>query len=299
MVGRKNAVERLWDVLIYGILILIALSCILPILNVLAMSLSSRDAALSGRVGLWPVGFNIYSYKYLIDRPQFTNGLWVSVKRLVIGVPYNMFLILITAYPLSKRNDQLRGRMVYVWFFVFTMLFGGGLIPTYMTVRTLGLLNKIWVLIIPGGVMVWNIILMMNFFRSVPPALEESAFVDGAGYMTSLFRIYIPLSLPAMATIGLFVGVAHWNAWFDGLIYMSNPENYPLQTYIYTLITSASRILEDSASNDPELMLYIQTITDKTIKSSQIFLAALPILLAYPFLQRYFMTGIKLGSVKE
>ncbi|NLB19204.1 MAG: carbohydrate ABC transporter permease [Syntrophomonadaceae bacterium] len=299
MVYKETPGELFVDILIYVIMIILAISCLLPLLIVLAISFSNRDAAMAGKIGLWPVGFTTLSYKFLMDRPAFLKALVVSLKRIVIGVPYNMLMILFTAYPLSKTKRQLRGRNIYAWYFVFTMLFGGGLIPTYMTIKTVGLIDKFLVLIVPGGVLVWNIILMMNFFRSVPQSLEEVAFVDGAGYVTTLFKIYIPLSLPAMATISLFTMVAQWNAWFDGLIYMTNSQNYPLQTYIYTIITSASKILDSYGAADPEMLKYIQTITDKSIKSAQIFLAALPILCVYPFLQKYFMTGIKLGSVKE
>ena len=216
---------------------------------------------------------------------------------MVIGVPVNMLLILITAFPLSKRRDQLKGRMAYAWYFVITMIFYGGLVPTYMTVRSLKLLDTVWALILPGAVMVWNTLLMMNFFRNIPAALEESAFVDGAGYMTVLLHINIPLSVPAIAAVGLFVAVFHWNSWFDGLIYMNTPSNYPLQTYIYTIITAKVALMKEMFN--PERMRMMEKISDKTIKSAQIFLAALPILLLYPFLQRYFISGIILGSVKE
>lgn len=299
MVRKRTFGEIIFDVLIYGTMILLGLSCILPILNTLAISFSSRNAAMAGEVGLWPKDFNLLSYQYLTTRPAFFRALVVSVKRILFGVPYNMIMILITAYPLSKRPDQLKGRMIYAWYFVFTMIFSGGLIPTYMTVKAVGLMGSIWSLIIPGGVMVWNIILMMNFFRSVPPALEESAFVDGAGYLVALWKIYVPLSLPAMATIGLFVCVAHWNAWFDGLIYMQKTVDYPLQTYIYTVVTNAAALFESTHTTDPEMLRYIQNITDKTVKCAQIFLAALPILCIYPLLQKYFMKGLVIGSVKE
>ncbi|MCI6908289.1 MAG: carbohydrate ABC transporter permease [Clostridiales bacterium] len=299
MVQRKSKGERIVDIFIYICMIFLAISCILPFANVLALSFSSKDAATAGKVGLWPIGFNFLSYQYLLRDSQFFTSLWVSVKRILIGVPYNMLMILFTAYPLSKNKNQLTGRQVYIWFVVFTMLFGGGLVPTYMVIKEVGLMGSFWALIIPGGVLVWNVILMMNFFRSVPPALEEAAFVDGAGYVRTLFSIYIPLSLPAMATIGLFTAVAQWNAWFDGLIYLSDPSTYPLQTYIYTIISEASNALNDIRGADAEEMRYLMTISDKTIRSAQVFLAALPILLVYPFLQKYFMSGIKLGAVKE
>lgn len=299
MVSKKGPVEIIADVLIYAIMIILGFSCILPFINVLAISFSSKHAALAGRVSLWPIDFTTLSYKYLLQDEQFFRSLWVSFKRIVLGVPYNMLMILLTAYPLSKRKAQFKGRQIYVWFIVFTMLFNGGLVPTYMVIKEVGLLGSFWALIIPAGVLVWNVILMMNFFRSVPVALEEAAFVDGAGHMRCLFSIYIPVSLPAMATIGLFTAVAQWNAWFDGLIYLNDPTTYPLSTYIYTLVNQAATLLQESGVTDPEKMRYLETISDKTIRCAQIFLGALPILMVYPFLQKYFMAGIKLGAVKE
>lgn len=299
MIEKKGPVEIIADVLIYTVMTLLALSCILPFINVLAISFSSKHAAIAGKVALWPVDFTWLSYKFLLKDVQFFRSLFVSLKRIVIGVPYNMLMILLTAYPLSKSKEHFRGRQIYVWYIVFTLLFSGGLVPTYMVVKEVGMLGSFWALIIPGGVLVWNVILMMNFFRSVPSALEEAAFVDGAGHIQCLFRIYIPLSLPAMATIGLFTAVAQWNAWFDGLIYLSDPKGYPLSTYIYTMVTGTANIIQETGLTDPEQLRYIEKISDKTLRCAQIFLGALPILMVYPFLQRYFMAGIKLGAIKE
>ena len=299
MKRKKPVGEIVADVLFHVIMVLLALSCILPFINVLAISFSSRNAAIAGNVGLFPVEPTILSYKYLMRDDQFFKSFLVSFKRIILGVPYNMLMILFTAYPLSKSKEQFRGRQIYIWIVVFTMLFSGGLVPTYMVIKEVGLMGTFWALIIPGGVLVWNIILMMNFFRSVPAALEEAAFVDGAGYIRTLFIIYIPLSLPAMATIGLFTAVAQWNAWFDGLIYLSDPNTYPLSTYIYTMVNQMSQALDGARVADPEMLRYLDKISDKTIRCAQVFLGALPILMVYPFLQKYFMSGIKLGAVKE
>jgi len=294
---KKSVMERCFDVLIYAIMITLALTCILPLIHGLAISFSSKDAAMGGFVALWPVQLTTMSYSYILEKPDFLRSLLISVERIAIGVPVNMLLILITAYALSKRPSDFRGRTLYAWYFVFTMLFSGGLIPVYMTIRALGLLNSLGALVLPGAVQVWNIILMLNFFRSLPRALEESAFIDGAGHFRVLWSIFLPLSKPALATIGLFVLVGHWNSWFDGLIFMSSPAKYPLQTYIQTIITSVTTIA--TATFDGENWKKYAVISDKTIKASQVFLAALPILAIYPLLQRYFMSGLVLGSVKE
>ena len=182
-----------------------------------------------------------------------------------------------------------------MWYLVFCMLFSGGLIPLYMTVTTLGIQNTIWSLVLPGAVPIFSVILIMNFFRSLPKELDEAAEIDGAGSWYALIRIYIPLSLPAMATVTLFSIVGHWNAFFDGLIFMSKPENYPLQTYIQQLVFSFS----SESGMSTEQMIAAMKTSDKTLNAAKLMVAMLPILVIYPFLQRFFVHGIVMGSVKE
>ncbi len=275
-------------------LILLSLSCLLPFIHVLAVSFSSSYAAMTGGVKLWPVEFTTKSYEFVVQKSEFIRALGISFIRVVLGLFVNMFLTVLTAYPLAREKKDFRGRTLYVWIFVFTMLFSGGLIPWYLTIRAAGLINSIWALVLPGALPVFNVILLLNFFRGLPNELEESAFMDGAGHWRILWGIYIPLSIPALATILLFTIVGHWNSWFDGLILMNSPRNYPLQTYLQTLvIQSNSTILSQASAR------LLKSISDRTVKSAQIFLGALPVLLIYPFLQRYFMTGLVLGSVKE
>ena len=209
-----------------------------------------------------------------------------------------MFMIVMTAYPLSKTTREFRGRQIYMWYFLFAMLFDGGIIPKYVTFNTYGLLNSFWALILPGMVSIWNIILMMNFFRSVPPALVEAARIDGANDFQILWKIYVPLSKAAMATIGLFVTVQHWNSYFDGLMYLNNSKDYPLQTYLQTVIRAADALLNNPNINLEQYEM-ISRISDKTIKCANVFLVALPILMVYPFLQKYFVKGLVMGGVKE
>jgi putative aldouronate transport system permease protein len=199
-----------------------------------------------------------------------------------------------TAYPLSKETSQFRLRTFYVWLFVFTILFSGGLIPWYLTVKSLGLINTIWALVLPGALAVFNVILLLNFYRSLPKELEESSRIDGAGHFATLWKIYVPLSLPALATTGLFTMVGHWNSWFDGMLLMNQPDKYPLQTFLQTIIINLDyRFLK---TQDAELII---KLSDRTSKAAQIFVAAFPILIVYPFLQRFFIKGIVMGSVKE
>ncbi len=285
--------RRVFVVVNYILLAFLALLCLFPLLHILALSFSSSAAADTGRVVLWPVEFTTAAYEYAFGNPQFLRSFATSIERVVLGVTVNMTLTILVAYALSKESNVLRGRTVYVWFFVITMLFGGGLIPTFMVVQSTGLLDSIWALVLPKALPVFNVILLLNFFRGLPKELEEAAFVDGAGHWRVLWNVYLPLSKPALATITLFTIVAHWNSWFDGIIYMNSPENYPLQSYLQTLV------VQDSLSvRSPEELEILREISNRTYKAAQIFLAALPVLAVYPFLQRYFVKGIVLGSVK-
>lgn len=275
------------------LLVLVAILCIFPLIHIIAVSFSSSAATAAGQVKLWPVEFTWASYEYTASRGEFWQSMWVSIKRLVLGTPLNLLLTILVAYPLSKESQALRLRLVYAWLFFLTMLFHGGLIPWYVTLKQYGLLNSIWALVLPGAVPVFSVILLLNFFREVPKELEEAALIDGASHWTTLWRIYVPISKPALATLALFSMVEHWNSWFDGLILMSNPNNYPLQSYIQTIViqTNLSNVSRDE-------LLNLAQISDRTLKASQIFLGSLPIIMAYPFLQKYFVKGIVLGSVK-
>jgi len=278
----------------YGLLLLLAVSCILPLVYVLALSLSSSSAASAGLVKLWPVDFTLKAYDFILAKPAFSRSIVVSLERVALGTAINMLLTLVTAYPLSKEARSFKSRTWYAWFFVFTILFNGGLIPWYMTIQMTGINDTIWALVLPGAVPVFNVILLLNFYRKLPKELEESAFIDGASHWRTLLAIYVPLSLPAMATVALFTIVHHWNSWFDGLILMNRQEHYPLSTYIQTIMTQINL-----TTLNEQQMKELADVSDRTAKAAQFFLAMLPILLVYPFLQKYFITGIVMGSVKE
>ena len=297
MVRSQSLSNRTVDLVILLALVLTALISLYPLWYTIALSVSDQAAANAGKVTVWPVGFNLTSYQIILDDDKFFRAFGVSVKRVVLGGVLNFILTVIMAYPLSLENKQFRGRNLYMWYLVFCMLFSGGMIPLYMTITTLGMQNTIWSLVIPGAVPIFNVILIMNFFRSLPKELNEAAVVDGAGPWYTLMRIYIPLSLPAMATVTLFSIVGHWNSFFDGLIYMSKPENYPLQTYIQQLVVSISPEAMSNLTSDQ--LIQLMKASDKTLNAAKLMVAMIPILLIYPFLQRYFVHGIVLGSVKE
>lgn len=293
MLTQKTTGEKVFSVFNVIILLAIALTCLLPFLNVLAISLSSNAMASSGAVTFLPKGFTLSSYQFLLTKGAFWAAFGVSIKRVVLGVVLNMLITIITAYPLSKASARFPGRSIYLWYFFFTMLFSGGLVPGYMLINELGLMDSIWALILPSTVPVWNIILMLNFFRTIPTEMEEAAYMDGAGHLRILFQIYVPCSLPSIATLTLFCTVGHWNAWFDGLLYMNRPENYPLQSYLQTIFVDIQSMGVSSDNYD-----LIRELSDRTLKSAQIILATVPILAVYPFLQKYFVSGLTLGSVK-
>jgi putative aldouronate transport system permease protein len=290
---RTSKSRKIFIVFNYAFLSITAFVCILPLINILAVSFSSSSAAAAGYVKLWPVNFTTASYEYAVSKREFVDAFFISMKRISLGFFINIAMAISIAYPLSKEKKDFKWRNVYAWFFIITMLFSGGLIPTYMTIKSLGLLDTIWALVLPGAVPVFNVILLMNFFRGLPREIEEAAYIDGASYWTSLLKIFIPLSKPAIATITLFTLVGHWNAWFDGLIYMNSPKNYPLQSYLRTIVITLDT---NTLSSSEQLLL--TDISDRTFKAAQVFLAALPVLMVYPFLQKYFMKGLVMGSVK-
>ncbi len=291
----KASVARNAFVVCNGLLLTaITIIGIAPFVHLLAVSLSSNTAALASEVSLWPVGFTLEAYGYLGQKVEFLRSLRVTLERVVLGTAVNMLLVVMTAYPLSKEVRQLRIRTYYVWFFAVTMFFGGGLIPTFVVVKETGLIDTIWALVLPGALSVWHTVMLLNFFRSIPKELEEAAFIDGATHWRLLWTIVLPVSKPAIATIFLFTVVGHWGAWFDGILYMNSPEGYPLQTYLSTLVTSLNK-----ASMTIDDLSVLENLSDKTLRSAQIFLGALPIMLLYPFLQKHFTKGITVGSVKE
>ncbi|WP_407944605.1 carbohydrate ABC transporter permease [Paenibacillus swuensis] len=283
---------RLFTFANYLILLAIGLLCVLPMFHLLAVSFSSKGPANANLVGLWPIGFTTEAYAEAFTNTKYLKSFLVTFERIALGVTINMILTFLLAYPLSKESRDFPLRSVYVWFIVFTMLFGGGLIPSYMLMKQLHLMDTIWALVLPGAVPVFNVIMLLNFFRQLPKELEESAFMDGASHMVSLIRIYVPLSMPAIATLTLFSVVGHWNSWFDGLIYMKSPDHYPLQTYLQILLEQTKNAITLDGAKQ------ISEVAKRSLYSAQIFMAMLPILLVYPFLQKYFVKGIVLGSVK-
>ncbi len=289
----RSRAEKIFGVVNLILLALLAVVCAAPIVNTLAVSFSNSAEVAAGHVLFWPKKFTLDAYEFILTRSAFFDSLVITLKRLALGTVIQMVLVVLCAYPLSMENKDFRMRTVYVWIFVFTMLFGGGVVPLYLTVKQAGMLGTIWALVIPGCVPVYNILLMLNAFRSLPRELSESFSIDGAGHLRTMLQLYVPLSKATLATILLFTMVGHWNSWFDGMLYMNSPESYPLATYLRSVIISF-----DFTKVNSEDAYLLARISTRTSKCAQIIVSMVPIMLVYPFLQKYFVKGVVMGSVK-
>lgn len=295
MVRFKSREDAMMEAVITVLLVITLVVCILPLMNVLALSFSGKEAAIAGRVSFWPVDFTLTSYEYLMQDTRFFRAFGVSVVRVLLGGAINVLMCLTMGYALSQEREEFPARNRYMWLLIFTMLFNGGLVPWYFSIKYTGIMNTIWALVVPGAVPVFNVILLMNFFRNLPRPVRESAQLDGAGEFQMLVRIYIPLALPAIATVTLFSVVGHWNNFFDGMLLIDKADNVPLQTYIQSLTVKTSE-LSTLGLTAEQMML---RMSQRTFNAAKIVVSTVPILMIYPFMQRYFITGITLGSVKE
>jgi putative aldouronate transport system permease protein len=294
MVKDNTLGSLLIDIVVTVVLVTLALSTILPLWYTLCLSLSDKSAAAAGLVTLWPVGFNLTSYQSIVGDIQFFNSFWISIQRVVLGTGAELIATLLMAYPLSKSVRQFPARNVIMWFLIFAWLFSGGLIPWYQTMKSIGMINNIWGLVLGNSLPIFNVILAVNFFRNLPREIEEAALIDGAGPWQIFLQIYLPLSKPMIATIALFSMVYHWNEFFNGLVLSTRQAFYPLQTYIQQQI-----VVINTATLTQDQIQMLNEISNQTLNAAKIFIAMIPILLIYPFLQRYFIQGITLGSVKE
>ncbi len=292
MIQEKSLGSRLFDIANHLLLLLFGLACLFPMIHIVAVSLSNRAASMGGFVTLWPIGFTLQNYMEILQAGPVYQAFLVSVYRTVLGTALNMVMTILAAYPLSKSSEELKGRSVFMWIVLIAMLFNGGLIPWFLVIRNLGLLNSLWALILPGALPIWNVILLMNFFREIPKELEEAAIIDGASYWGTLIHIYLPLSVPALATLTLFAAVFHWNAWFDGMILIMDNAKYPIMTFLRTVVVDMNLQILSVNMED------IFNLSDRSIRAANIVVATVPILIVYPFLQRYFIHGIRLGAVK-
>lgn len=281
--------NRLFDIINHSILFIVAIVCVLPFVYVLAVSFASPAEVAKGGLILWPKEWSLVSYQYIFSSDTLPRSLLVSIYITVVGTLINLAFTSLMAYPLSK--PHLRGRNPILLGVLITMLFSGGMIPTYFVVNGLNLTNTLWSLMIPNAISAFNLIVLKNFFQQIPDGLENSAKIDGCNDLGVLIRIVLPLSLPAMATFGLFYAVAHWNTFFNAILYINDNEKWPIQVLLREIVILAQSRVGDSSFDEMD-------VQPLTIRMAVIVFATVPILLVYPFLQKHFAKGVMLGSVK-
>uniref|UniRef100_UPI00119D0695 carbohydrate ABC transporter permease n=1 Tax=Paenibacillus terrae TaxID=159743 RepID=UPI00119D0695 len=286
--------DRIFNVINYVILILVTLVVLYPLVFVLSASLSDPQTVLRGEMLLWPKGINLNSYEKIFQNKDIISGFTNTLIYTTLGTAINLVMTILAAYPLSRRDFV--GRNGIMALLVFTMFFSGGLIPTYLLIKNLGMLNTLWVMIIPNAVSIWNIIIMRTFFQqSIPHELQEAATIDGCSNIQILTRIILPLSMPIIAVTILFYAVGHWNAFFSALLYLTDKDKFPLQLVL-------REILIQGQTNDMVKMSTESAIKQQRevegIKYAVLVVANIPVLVLYPFLQRYFVKGVMIGAIK-
>lgn len=291
MIKGKSYGDTVLNVTVYMLLTIFALCTLLPFANVLSKSVSAQWAVVSGKVSILPVGFQLETMKFVVSSRDFVNSFSISVFITVVGGVLSILLTAFSAYPLSKKH--IPGVKSVLIIYIFTMLFNGGIVPNYMLIKNLKLLNTVWALILPGMISVFNLLIIKNYYESLPESMEESAKLDGASNITILFRIIIPLSIPVIATISLFYAVAYWNDFFNAMMYITNPRLRPLQLFMMGIVKYTANM--DELLKDPDKMLNIPA---EGISAATIIASTIPIVLVYPFLQKYFIKGIIIGSEK-
>lgn len=285
--------DKLFVVLNYVFLSIVALLVLYPLLFVVSASFSNPQYVISGEMWLWPKEFTVDAYEKVFKNKEIINGFINTLKYTVVGTALNVVMTILAAYPLSRKD--LKGRNFLMAFIVFTMFFSGGLIPTYLLIRDLNMLNTFWVMIIPNAVAVWNIIIMRTFFQGIPAELEESAKIDGSGNFRILWSIVLPLSFPVIAVMVLFYSVGHWNSYFQALIYLQDEDKFPLQLILRQILIQGQT--DDMIKGTSESFL-AQQLSVEGLKYAVLIVANLPMLMLYPFLQKYFVKGVMIGSLK-
>ena len=288
-IKRTSTVFTIFNVIIMAILVLIT---IYPFYYVIVGSISGNNVGAQEVYFLYPVDLDFGAYNMVFSTTSIPRAYMNTVFVTVVGTILSLLLTILTAYPLSK--SRLRGRSFFTMLFYFTMLFSGGLIPTYLVIRDLGMIDSLWSLILPRLVSVYNMLLMINYFKSIPDGLEESATIDGANDLKILVRIILPLSMPILATLTLFYAVSYWNIWFDAIMYLNSNRYFPLQLVLRDIVQSVDMTYVGGGGGD-------FTMSDTTIQSvrlATIVVAILPIMMVYPFLQKYFVKGVMIVAIK-
>ncbi|MBR0392378.1 MAG: carbohydrate ABC transporter permease [Oscillospiraceae bacterium] len=293
MVVKKAKIWTPAQIILTIVIILFSLTCLLPFVNVAAVSFSSKSAILRGDVSFWPVDFETTAYQAIFSDKSMTRSLVFTIIITVVYTLFSMIMTILMAYPLTKK--RLRGRNFFSFLALFTMYFSGGIIPHYLNIKELGLMDSPWALILPGMLSTYNMIILKSFFQTLPNELEEAAIIDGANDFQVLLKVYLPLSMASLATLTLFYAVGKWNSFQDALYYIQTKAYQPLQLKLYHIIKGSQAVdvaaLEGGAST-------VATSVSESIEPASIIFATLPILVVYPFVQRYFVAGVTIGAVK-
>ena len=290
---KKRSIWTPGQIVLMIVILIFSLMCLLPFVNVAAVSFSSKSAILRGDVSFWPVEFNTTAYEAIFSDKSMVHSLIYTVIITVVYTAFSMVMTILMAYPLTKK--RLHGRNFFSFLALFTMYFSGGTIPIYLNIKELGLMNSPWALILPGMLSTYNMIILKSFFQSLPTELEEAAIIDGANDFQVLWKVYLPLSMASLATLTLFYAVGKWNSFQDALYYIQDKNLQPLQLKLYHIIKGSQAVdvaaLEGGAST-------VATSVSESIEPATIIFATLPILVVYPFVQRYFVAGVTIGAVK-
>lgn len=291
---KQSTGDKVFEVVVIVLLALVCLVVLYPLIYIFSASISKAEDVLSGEMWLLPTSFSFVGYSKIFDNPEILSGYVNTIVYTVVGTAINLAMTIMAAYPLARRD--FAGRNVITGLFVFTLFFSGGLIPSYLVVKELGMLNTMWALIIPGAVSVWNIIIMRTFFQSsIPDEIQESASIDGCSNLQTLWRIVLPLSMPIIAVMILFYSVGHWNAYFNALIYLSDRDKYPLQLFLREILLQGEMDTMVGAGDTTHAKTVMDTAS---IRYAIVIVANLPVLLLYPFLQKYFAKGVMVGAIK-
>ena len=281
-----------FDAFLVALMVLLSCIFIYPLLNMLALSFSNSQDLKSSPVYLWPIGFSLESYKALLNDNRIMLYYWNTIKYAAVGTVIMLLCTSLMAYPLSIR--ALRGRRLVSILLTITMFFGGGLIPYYVTIMRLGLIDTFWVMVLPGAISAYNVIVFKTFFMSIPESLKESAFLDGAGHLRVLFSIVLPLSKAVLATFALFSIVGYWNDYLTALLYLRDDRKYPIQLLMRRLLV----LMDYKDASTAQLLKDFRSISSRTTKAAATIITVVPILCIYPFMQKYFAKGVLVGSIK-
>ncbi|WP_334075161.1 carbohydrate ABC transporter permease [Paenibacillus sp. A14] len=287
----ERASNRMFEAFLTVCVFIFVMLCLAPFLHIIAISLSSNRAITSGEVTLFPIEFNWEAYSKVFSDVSMIRSLGFTIILTVATTLLCMVFSVAAAYPLTKGN--LKGRRFFMYLIIITMFFSGGIIPEYLLIRDLHMINSVWSLILPGLISPFNLIILISFFNNIPPSLEESAEIDGSSHLHTLIKIVLPLSMPVMATLALFYAVGRWNGFQDSLMYINNPDLYPIQLKLYQMVQNnmVTELTQMEGSNRTAL-------TPESLKAASVVFATVPILLVYPWLQKYFVSGVMLGAVK-